>query len=209
MPETEIIEEDVPVVSSTEKENASQTAKAPLKTSRESLWGAVLFACMLLFVVASIGAVGWVTYRGWQSERAAKSQPSITVLSKQVGEEKNTVSEESAPASADTPAPKASVDESAAAAKKLEISILNGGAAKGSAGILVDFLKKEGYSKIVSGNTINNYTGIVIYYASGLEKEVAMVKESVAKKYPQVKTLPADAKNKETSVAQVTIILGK
>ena len=86
---------------------------------------------------------------------------------------------------------------------------MNGGAAKGSAGSLADFLKKEGYNKITIGNTLNNYTGAILYYAPDVEKEVASIKENVAKKYPQIKTLPADIKNKETSVAQVTIILGK
>ncbi|MDP3957105.1 MAG: hypothetical protein Q8Q10_01200, partial [bacterium] len=65
------------------------------------------------------------------------------------------------------------------------------------------------YSKASAGNTINNYTGTVVYYAVGLEKEAAIIKESVVKKYPQAKILSADIKNKETSVSQITIIIGK
>lgn len=194
---------------SAEKKDVSQTADAPRSVSRESLWGTVLLACMLIFVVASIGGVGWVAYTKWRSERVAKSQPSITILSSQANEEKNTAPAEAVPATDSTKTGESSTDDTAMAAKKLTISVLNGGGAKGSAGTLTEFLKTAGYSQAVAGNTVNNYMGVVLYYALGLEKEILVVKESVVKKYPQAKVLPADTKNKETSVSQVTIILGK
>lgn len=192
-----------------EEENVSQTESIPHTRSHESLWGAVLFAGMLLFVVASVSGVGWVAYSEWQSDRMAKSQPSITVLSEQQGGNKNVVPAEPAKTSESEPAQESSMSESVQAAKKLEISVLNGGVAKGGAGTLANFLKQEGYSKTDSGNTLKDYVGVSVYYTSGLEKEAEVIKESVVKKYPQVKILPADTKNKETSVSQITIILGK
>jgi cytoskeletal protein RodZ len=180
--------------------------------SRESLWGVLLFAFMLLFVIASVAAIGWVVYSRWKAEREAGNNPSITELLKKTEQEVDNT------ASAEMPVPEnknvdalanAINEEIISAAKKLEISVLNGGAAKGSAGGLADFLKKEGYLKTDMGNTEKNYSGVTIYYAPSLEKETEAIKGSVAKKYPQVKILPADLRNKETSVSQVTIILGK
>lgn len=192
-----------------EKETDSQLSDVPRGSSREPLWGAMLFAGMLLFVVASVLGVGFVAYTKWQSERIAKNHPSITVLSEQSKQEKSATPVEPAKTTDDAKAVEPLANDSAAAVKKLEITVLNGGAAKGSAGLLADYLKKEGYSKTDSGNTVKDYEGIIIYYAAQLEKEAAVVKGSVAKKYPQVKVLPADVKNKETAVSQVTIILGK
>jgi len=192
-----------------EKENLSQAQGIVPTRSRESLWGAVLFAGMLLFVVASIGGVGWAAYTKWQSERVAKSQPSIIVLPEQSNEQRSVTPKEEARAVGSTEAKEQPASDNITAAKKLEISVLNGGAAKGSAGTLANFLKQEGYGKTDSGNTLRDYAGVGVYYASGLEKEALAVKESVAKKYPQAKILPADSQNKETSVSQITIILGK
>lgn len=204
-------QDNMPEAQSTEeKEDISQTESIPQARSRESLWGAVLLACMLLFVVASVGIVGWMAYAKWHDEQRAKSQPSITVLPEQPDGEKDVAPVESTEAREDTSAAQTPVaSDSVAAAKKLGISVLNGGGAKGSAGILMNFLKTEGYGKTVLGNTQSNYVGVTLYYAVGLEKEATVVKASVVKKYPQVKILPVDAKNKETAVSQVTIILGK
>jgi hypothetical protein len=200
---------DMAPVESEEKEGSPQIENTPEVRSRESLWGAVLLAGMLIFVVASVAVVGWIAYEKWHDGRIAKRQPSITVLPGQPSGEKDTVTGESAPTGENTAVQTPLADDSVAAAKKLGLSVLNGGGAKGSAGVLADFLKTEGYSKTSSGNTLKDYTGVSVYYASGLEKEAAVIKESVAKKYPQVKTLPADTNNKETTVSQITIILGK
>lgn len=192
-----------------EKENIPQNQEVISDTSHESLWGIILLAGMFLFVVISVGGVGWVTYARWHEEREVQNQPSIAGWSEQFGEEVVDVSAEPAQAENSMKAVETATDDSMAAAKKLEISVLNGGAAKGSAGILADVLKKEGYGRTDSGNTARDYIGVTLYYTIGLEKEAAIVKESVAKKYPLAKILPVDTKNKETSVSQVTIILGK
>ncbi|OGI16126.1 MAG: hypothetical protein A2878_03150 [Candidatus Moranbacteria bacterium RIFCSPHIGHO2_01_FULL_54_31] len=182
---------------------------AVFQKSHESLWGAILFALMILFVAASIAGIGWVAYAKWQSKRMATKQPSISALQAQSNEQENAPASDE-PASPDEDVPNTKTDtDNVAAAKKLDMSVLNGGAAKGSAGTIAEFLKTEGYTKVTAGNTLKDYAGIAVYYADGLEKEADAVKASLVKKYPQAKTLPADAKNKETSVSQVTVILGK
>lgn len=184
---------------------------APQK-SRESLWGALLFAAMIVFVVASIGGIGWTAYSHWKKVRTNGNNPSITGILKKIEQENGDAAFTEASASeneAANPTVQTANEETISAAKKLEVSVLNGGATKGSAGQLADFLKKEGYLKTDMGNTLKDYTGAAIYYTVGLEKEAEVIKESVAKKYPQAKILPADSKNKETSVSQVTVILGK
>lgn len=199
------------VQSENEEKIAHKSIIVPQK-SRESLRGALLFAFMLIFVVASVGGIGWVVYSRWKIEREAGNSPSITGLLKKTEQKADNAASAEMPVSENK-----NVDTSAnainegtiSAAKKLEISVLNGGAAKGSAGTLADFLKKEGYLKTDMGNTLKDYVGVTIYYSAVLEKEAGIVKESVVKKYPQVKIMLADPKNKETLVSQVTIIIGK
>lgn len=202
-------QEGVPETPPAEEQHAPAMKALHQSGSHEPLWGMLLIAGMLLFVVASIAGIGWAVYSKWQGTRMAENQPSITALSES--------SDEAAPPAesqqANTPqavnADQQPAADSAEAAKKLEVSVLNGGAAKGSAGVLAEFLKTEGYAKTLAGNTLKDYAGTVVYHAASLEKEAEAVRTSVAKKYPQAKTLPADVGNKETSVSAVTIIIGK
>ncbi len=86
---------------------------------------------------------------------------------------------------------------------------MNGGAAKGTAGTVAEMLKQAGYTKVTPGNTVKDYSGTVIYHAAGLEQEAAALKEALIKKYPTVSISPAVAGNKETSMAPLTVIIGK
>lgn len=181
--------------------------------SKEPFFGALLFAFMILFVLASIGAIGFVVYSRWKNERALENRPSIAGLIKKVDQEISNVMPGETNESADSKTPEETKqptkEEIVSSAKKLKISVLNGGAARGSAGAMASFLKQEGYLKIDVGNTLKDYTGAVVYFAAPLEKEAEAIKESVIKKYPQAKILPADQKDKETIVSQITIILAR
>lgn len=193
-------------VSESSKNIATSARGGSDRRSRESLWGAILFACMLMFVIVSVGGVGWVVYSQWKSERIAESQPSISTLSASDEETPPTIEEGTVPVAEATASAN---DDTTATAQNLTISVLNGGGAKGSAGTLAEFLKTAGYSKTQAGNTIKNYTGVTVYYTANLEKEAESIKGTVAKKYPQVTISPADTKNNETSASQITIIIGK
>ncbi|MEK9151334.1 MAG: LytR C-terminal domain-containing protein [Patescibacteria group bacterium] len=210
MPEIQSEQEGAEQMPSDTTQDMPQTKDSPHNDSREPLWGMFLIAGMLLFVIASVAGIGWVVYTKWQSVRMAKNQLSVVSLSEKVPAQETPVAEpepsQDMKPVADTQAADTTTTE---AAKKLEISVLNGGSAKGSAGVLTEFLKTEGYGKTVPGNTLKDYVGTVIYHAASLEKEAEAIRTSVAKKYPQAKILPADASNKETSVSPVAIIIGK
>ena len=209
MPEIQSEQEGAHDRESATTNDASQTNNSPRNGSREPLWGMFLIAGMLLFVIASIAGIGWAVYSKWQGARMAENQPSITALSQRQSEPETAMAE-SAQENTAVAAPEGQSDSTGLeAAKKLDISVLNGGAAKGSAGVLAEFLKTEGYDKTVAGNTLRDYAGTTIYHAASFEKEAEVIRTSVVKKYPQAKVLPADAANKETSVSQITIILGK
>jgi hypothetical protein len=212
MRETKTKEKDVMKMQSEDRDNVSSENVVSQARSYESLWGALLFAFMLIFVIASIAAIGWGGYSKWKVNRAEKAEPSIAVLQMQLNEQKDTASAEDVKAPENGEVKQVTEQEGgdiALAAKKMMISVLNGGAVKGSAGTITTFLKSEGYTSVTAGNTLKDYMGVTVYYASGLEKEADVIKMSVIKKYPQVKILPVDTANKETSVSQVTIILGK
>lgn len=201
-------EKKFPDAKQKEEETIPQETVVKKPHSRESLWGALLFACMILFVVASMASIGWFAYAKWKTEKVATMEPSIAVLSEKIMEQQTPVEIEGAKASGND-AEEVSPTDITVAAKKLPVSVLNGGATKGSAGTVATFLKAEGYTNVTAGNTLKDYSGVVLYYATGLEKEAEAVRVSVAKKYPQAKSMPADTTNKETTVSQVTIILGK
>lgn len=196
------------VASQSQQDLVATKSKTPQR-SRESLWGAVLFACMLLFVIVSVSGIGWVIYSQWKSERLADSQPSISALREPASGEQAVPAEIDSALASESETATPETADATAAAQKLTISVLNGGGAKGSAGTLADVLKKEGYTKVSPGNTIKDYTGVTVYYTANLEKEAASIKGSVAKQYPQATLSAADAKNKETSVSQITVIIGK
>ncbi len=204
--------EEISSTKSEENEVNSQPEKRTSQRSYESLWGGILFACMLLFVIVSIASIGWGVYVGWRNNRLVKAEPSISVLSQQADEQQNvgTADETKTSDGEQTKQPDEKMNTiDSATVKKIAISVLNGGGTKGSAGVAVTFLKGEGYTSVTAGNTLKDYAGVVIYFASGLDKEAEMIKSTFVKKYPQAKTSPADTKNKETSVSQVTIVLGK
>lgn len=204
--------EEISRTKSEENEVNSQPEERTSLRSYESLWGGILFACMLLFVIVSIASIGWGVYVGWRNNRLVKAEPSISILSQQTDEQQNIVTADETKTS-DKEQTKQLEEKTEtidiATVKKIAISILNGGGVKGSAGVAATFLKGEGYASVTAGNTLKDYTGVVIYFAFGLDKEAEMIKTTVLKKYPQAKTLPVDVKNKETSVSQITIILGK
>lgn len=179
------------------------------KRSYESAWGTLLFAVMIVFVLASLSGIGWAVYSQWTKAQDAAARPSIAELPDQeamTGEAPLPAAEkpETQPAVAEE-----TKTESTLTVKQSDISVLNGGAAKGSAGVLAEILKKNGYTKVTVGNTLLDYQGLVIYYSSGKEKEAEAVKALLAAKYAQTKIAPADTKNKETSTASLTVIVGK
>lgn len=178
---------------------------APTKPSRQPLFGTLLFSGLVFTMLVVIALLSWWGYRGWNFTQEQSALPSIAALP--ITEEKT---ESPVPVEEEKPRPEElPQEELVKKAKAADIKVLNGGAAKGSAGILGEALKKEGYTKISVGNTTGNYTGTTVYFASGLDQEAAILKASLLKSYPKTEAKPALADNKETTQAPLTVILGK
>ena len=191
MPENEPIEQPV------------ADSAVPSRPSREPLLGAMLFGLLLIVTLAAIGGAGYAAYSGWKSGKERSARPSIAELAVKE-READPAPEAAAPATAAEAAAQPAVD-----AKSKDVSVMNGGAAKGTAGTVAEMLKQAGFTKVTAGNTVKDYTGTVVYYAAGLEKEAASLKEALIKKYPAASVSPAVAGNKETSMASLTVIIGK
>lgn len=184
-------------------------SKAPLKPSkknRDPLFGTLLISLLVLFVVASLAGAGYGAFRLWQKQEAVSSAPSIAGL----GDAKLPVAPESDKEEAsEEPMEKSDSSEVLAKAQATEIAVMNGGGAKGVAGQAGEALKTAGFTRVTVGNTTGNFTGTALYYAVGLEKEAALVREKLAAKYPNITLKPVEAANKETSTKPLTLIFGK
>ena len=186
-----------------ENETIEQPVVSPSRPSREPLFGALLFGTLVIVTIAALAGAGYAAYSGWKASKDRAARPSITELAVA---DKSVVPEQPVPAS--SAASEAPVAPSADAKSK-DIAVLNGGAAKGTAAKVADILKKAGYTKVTAGNTVNDYSGVVVYYASGLEKEAEALKADLIASYPTATAKPAVSGNKETSVAPLTAIIGK
>lgn len=187
---------------SSERTAGDTAAKEPSAGSHDELWGRLVITVLLLGLLSTLAFFALLGYRIYDERR--EDGPSIADLPKSATPAEPV--QEVAAATESNAVPEAPVSTDA---KQAVITVLNGGGAKGSAGILADFLKAEGYLKVTVGNAQKDYSGATIYHAATLGKEAEQIKESVMKKYPQAKILPAEATNKETAVSQVTVILGK
>ncbi|OGI22124.1 MAG: hypothetical protein A2808_03820 [Candidatus Moranbacteria bacterium RIFCSPHIGHO2_01_FULL_55_24] len=176
--------------------------------NNERFFGMLLLSAFFIFALASLIGAGWGAYLLWQNRAKTINQPSIASVT--VGEAmvETAPKTEEKPAGEAASAPAAS-GESVTKAKATQMSVLNGGAAKGTAGTAGELLKSAGFTKITVGNTQADFTGTTVYYAAGLEKEAAAVADALRSKYPNVAPKPAEASNKETSTASLTVIFGK
>lgn len=184
-------------------------AGAPVtgKESNEVFLGGmvVMVICLILLILA--GTFGYFGYRLWQTAQEERMTPSIQELGEKPKENAEPVATPTPapePAPAPTPAPAPAADLAT-----IEVKVLNGGGARGSAGTLTDLLKKAGYTKAAFGNSVNDHTGTVIYYAEASKSAAETLKETVAKTYPAVTLSPATAGDKDATAAAIVVILGK
>lgn len=184
---------------------------AQVRTSREPLFGTILFGFILLLGLAVLCGIGWVGYQGYRLNQKQATLPSIASLSLSVASEETKENSGSTQATPEETTSKVAdyQEETVKKAKASTIKVLNGGAAKGSATVLADILKKEGYTQVSTGNTIKDYTGVVVYFSPETEKEAELVKGTLSKTYPQIAVKPAVKTNTETTQAPISIIFGK
>lgn len=91
---------------------------------------------------------------------------------------------------------------------KLAVTVLNGGAAKGSAVKGQTLLKEAGYTQAKNGNTVGNYVGTSVYYLDGFAANAEQIKQALSKEYPGAQIKQADPKKEEGS-ASIVVILGR
>lgn len=192
------------------KENLSDM-HAKTGHSKESVYGTILLVALIVCMFVVLAGVGLVIHTKWQMNRQESARPSIMLLATEQAADKKDAADQSMNSdvsveqkvASDTP-----IDANVEV-QKLKVSVLNGGGAKGSAAVVADFLKKEGYTQAVAGNATGDYAGVTVYYAAGSEAAAAMIKEVLAKKYPKATAKAALSDNKETATSLVTVILGK
>lgn len=188
-----------------EKINTALVSKA----SREPFFGTLLFGFMILSGIVVFGGAGFAIYHGIEFNQKQAALPSISGLSQEViipevVPEEERKGEESAPGETQI-----SQEADMKKAQATAIKVLNGGASKGSAGTLGEFLKKKMFTQVTVGNTLTDYTGTVVYYGSEFEKEAGLVRDVMLETYPKTETRPSIPSNSETRQAPLTIIVGK
>lgn len=174
-------------------------------SSGDDLRGKGILSGIILLLLAGVGFFVMLGYRVIQIgedtresiEGLAKTSAVSDVAVEPVSvQEPATSPEESKPGN-DT------VDKST-----LEISVLNGGAAKGSAGTVAGLLVKAGFTKAVAGNADGDYSGVTVYHTDR-EAAANAVKSSLDATYKGIRVTAADTSKPETKTDQVTVILGK
>lgn len=169
---------------------------------RESVWGTVVLTAMIVCLLLAAGWIAFLGYARWRMAKAAASRVSIAVLP---SVPVSTPSETSdGTGSLVSPAPPALIDT-----KALQVSVINGGGARGSAGTLGKLIQQAGYVKVTVGNAQRDYTGTTVLYTPELEREAKRLFVTVQAPFPKATLAPFDAQTKEASFSPLTVVLGK
>lgn len=176
-------------------------------SSHEPLFGALLFGMMILLTLGAVGLIGWSAYRGFRMTEERGALPSIAALPAQEAMPEK-ISEETVTEPKETVSV-ISAEESLKKARGTDIKVLNGGAAKGSASVAAELLKKDGFTKVTTGNTTSDYVGVTVYFGSSVESEAEAVKNFLIKTYPKAEKKATPKDNKETTQASIVVVLGK
>ena len=91
---------------------------------------------------------------------------------------------------------------------EISVQVLNGGAKPGIAGDLTNLLKNKLYKTKSAINAKNNVEGVVVYYKSGLDKEIGELSKSIPQVYGATKLEESDEVVKKYGV-DVIIVVGK
>lgn len=199
------MEEREDVSGGVDQGQSSSRVMSEKKGSKESWYGTFLLLVSGAAVVALLGITVWWAYAHLYLPRKQEkvsisnlTQETFQPYAKSGLEEVSSEGQE-----AETP------KEETLDVKLESILILNGGGAKGSAGEVLDLLKKEGYKKASLGNTEKNYTGVVAYFAPQKEGVADEIKKTLLKRYPKMTSQGSMEDNKETTGASVVVIIGK
>ncbi len=91
---------------------------------------------------------------------------------------------------------------------EISVQVLNGGAKSGVAGDLTNLFKNKLYKTKSAANATNNVAGVVVYYKSGLDKEMTELSKVVPQVYGATKLEESDDVTKKYGV-DVIVVVGK
>jgi|GEM_PF-770601 len=203
-----VIPEVVPEETDTNPPSVAVKPVIEVKEPNEAFFGSLLLSCLVISLLATTGYFGYSGYRYFKAMKAEQSIPSIAALPTAEALAQTEGAPEEVPKEEDSEKPV--VAEMKGPEKStLAVKVLNGGAVKGVAGVYVEKLKKDGFTKTLVGNSFGSYTGVTLYYAKDQESGMAVFKEAVLKDYPKLVMKPAEAGNKDTTAAPLTLILGQ
>jgi len=190
----------------TKGSDASAPRRVPTK-SKDSLFGEAVVFFVFLLLSAFVGFFVYLGYRVMETRE--DDRISIEVLSEQpdMAGLEETITEVTGEAEPETdvePETPKEIDKAS-----VEVMVLNGGAPGGTAGKVVDALKKAGFSKAKAGNATGNHTGTKVYYGTGSETVAQSVRTALSATYADVAVFPADPGMKDTTSAPVTVIVAK
>lgn len=180
----------------------------PSQKKKEHFLGTILLIIIIFFILSSVLGLGWVGYSQWRNVQAEKNKPTIQTLTEP---EADPVAQSERQEAGEADAPAAQADPQSEAAKditKEKVSVLNGGAAAGSAAKLADALKADGLTAVTTGSTTGDFTGTVVYYHKDKEGEAKVLLPLVQKQYKDAVLKEQDATKKETATEALTVILG-
>ncbi len=170
------------------------------------------FIGIILFIgLLAVGAV-FLPELDRAREEADQSRPSIAALkdSSIPPSEPETFVATPEPAPAETtPATPAAPETPAVDPATLAVTVLNGGAAGGSAGKAATVLKTAGYKLATASDARGNYTGVTVYFQSGKDKEAEAVRQALLATYPNAVAKAAVSATDETGKTTVVVIMGR
>jgi len=177
-----------------------------MNTHQDELLGKLIMTVSVIAILSAVAFFGYLGYR--VKESASSDRTSIETLGKDPGAVVANAPE--APVKAETPTPPPTTQGDASVRKDtLPILVLNGGGPKGSASAVSDILKSAGFAKVTTGNSVGDYSGLVVYKADGNDSAAETVRKTLSTKYPAVSVKPADTKNTDTTKATIVVIFGK
>lgn len=190
-----------------EGKTAVSDGKAPVpvlskERMHDELFGRLVVVVLVLGLFSVLGFFVFLGYRIYENRR--DDDPSIADIPKH--EQQTEVVQEVRESAESKSSEEVSEQPDA---KQSTISVLNGGGAKGSAGMLADILKKAGFSKVTAGNADGDYAGVTVFYQEGQESGAKAVLADIVKQYPKAVVSKADPNRKETGVAPITVVIGK
>lgn len=166
-----------------------------------------------IFFLAAAGALLW-GFDYWQKsdQSAQDDRPSIGALATAppiaiTEESDQSVDSSEAPQSTEEKKPDSGITSELKSS--LDVKVFNGGAPKGSAVKVQDFLKKNGYVKVQAISAVGDYTGTTVYYLGANEANATAIQQLLLADFPKTEVKLATSSTAENGSASVVVMLGK